>query len=137
MKIYINNINNDDLNLNNILDYLYKKKIKQDIFSDDGIFYINDNKLIKINIIDKELETINCNKFILLKDKSIIKKDYNNYQIPFNNKIITYLKYYYKVNNNISFIIHCENNKITDFYFKSKYDVNNYDEIISFLSLLK
>ena len=136
MKIYIDNINIDNINIDNIK--FNNQKQKTYIYSDEGIYYFNNNKLNKINIIDLNIEKRYISNFKLLIDKSIIRKYSNNYQIPIPNKIEKIKFRYYKINNDIKFII-CQDikNKIVDFYFKSKKQIDNYQEIISFLLLLK
>jgi hypothetical protein len=144
MKIYIENINIINNNFNNfncnILDKLFiKKKYKQNMYSDEGIFYYKNNKLVKIKIDDKPIEYIDIDNYTLAKDSSIKTKIINNYQIPLNYNIDNYLKYSYKINKHIKLIIHSNENIIVNYYFKIKHNdnINNYDDIISFLSLLK
>jgi len=147
MKIYIENINIININFNNfnnlncnILDKLFiKKKYKQNIYSDEGIFYYKNNKLVKIKINDKPIEYTDIGIYTLAKDSSIKTKINNNFQIPLNYKLDNYLKYSYKINKNITFIIHSNENIIVNYYFKIKHNdnINNNDDIISFLSLLK
>jgi hypothetical protein len=137
MKIFINNIEIKDINITNISNLIYKTKYKTDIFSDEGIYFFKKNKLVKKHIIDHNIVVINYENYEFLKDTSIVKNMYNNFQIPINNKIINYVKYYYKVTDNVSFVVHCQDNDVSDFYFKTKYDTNNYKDIVSFLLLLK
>jgi hypothetical protein len=136
MKIYVDNISVDNIVIDNIK--FTNQKQKTYIYSDEGIYYFKKNKLNKIKIIDLNIEKKTIDNFDLLIDKSVIKKYTNNYQIPLPNKIENIKVSYYKINNDIKFII-CkdEKNKIVDFYFKSKKQIDNYKDIISFLLLLK
>jgi len=136
MKIYIDNISINDIDINKFNTAFLKKKIKQYIYSDDGIFYFKNNTLNKLNITDVKIEKQFVNNFNFLIDKSIVNKTNNNYQIPLNYKIFNVTISYYKINNYINFIIFQDGTgKIIDFYFKSKNNIENYKDIVSFLLL--
>ena len=136
MKIYVDNIVVDNINVDNIK--FNNQKQKTYIYSNEGIYYFKKNKLNKIKIIDSNIEKKPIGNFDLLIDKSVVKKYTNNYQIPLPNKIENIRFSYYNINDDIQFTI-CkdEKNKIVDFYFKSKKQIDNYKDIISFLLLLK
>jgi hypothetical protein len=83
MKIYIKNYKVSDIlkKIKSIDEYFLSKKNNIEIISDEGIFYIDEKKFYKINIISDELIKLRSNNIDLLLDKSV----YNNdivYQVP-------------------------------------------------------
>ena len=168
MKIYIK-----DYNPINILkrvklldEYYYSTKKGIEIISDEGIIYINDKKMYKMNIVldklDKLVELKIKNNELLL-DKSV----YNNdivYQLPFSYIDSHITTFYYAINSNkfnkskIKLVVEGNyENEITDkekittnkyynfsptnFYFeapneKPDFELLNNDDLNVFLSLL-
>jgi len=103
MKIYIKEYNPTDIlkKIKLIDEYYYSTKNSIEIFSDDGVFYINDKKMYKMNIVLDKLVELKINNFDILLDKS----DYNNevvYQLPFSYIESHITTFYYAINSNKS-----------------------------------
>lgn len=99
MKIYIKDYNPKDIlkKIKLIDEYYFGTKKSIEIISDDGIFYIDDKKFYKINIVLDELAELKINNFDILLDKSV----YNNdivYHLPFNYVDSHITSFYYAIN---------------------------------------
>jgi hypothetical protein len=140
---------------------LSKKNIIE-IISDEGIFYVDEKKFYKMNIISDALVKLKSNNFELLLDKSL----YNNdlvYQVPFDYIDFYITTFYYAINSKskIKLVIegnyYVTDNKVIDkdkiiinkyhnftpsnFYFeapneKTDFEILNNDDLNVFLSLL-
>jgi hypothetical protein len=168
MKIYINNYNPQDIlkKIKLIDQYFSSKKNNTEIISDDGIFYIDEKRFYKVNIISDELVKLRSNNLELLLDKSV----YNNdivHQVPFDHIDFHITTFYYAVNSNkfnkfkIKLVVEgnydVSDNKVidkdkiiinkyhnfspTNFYFeapneKTEFEILNNDDLNVFLSLL-
>lgn len=150
MKIYIKNLELQNIKANIEVIKKYEiKNIKYIIFySNDGIFELNNKNLYKLyqnNVkITSDDISYNNKEYELLYDNSFYNKE-KIYSIPNLYREKKIIKTYYKIEKSFSsFIIECEDNNITDFYFelddKSKDKIINNilkNEISSFLSILK
>ena len=79
--------------------YFCKKEIYQEIYSDEGIFIVDNKNIYKKKIIDEEV--ISINKYVMEKDILIDyskEKLEDSYQIPFNHKHFINIKVSYLVN---------------------------------------
>jgi len=138
MKIYISK---RDINTNNLNNYnKYYNNFKM-IFSDDGIFKINNNNINKLNIIDKPIETISINNIPLFVDKSIISTIQNITTIPYKHKILDINEIKYKENekSQLSLILHYSKNKIIDTFFLLNTDVidnNIINDLTNYLKII-
>ena len=162
MKIYINNYNPNNLlkKIKLIDKYFYGTKNNIEIVSDDGIFYIDNNKFYKLNIISDDLSKLNNNNNELLIDKSIYNKDITH-QLPLEHIILNVTTFYYSINvkskiklviegkyedENFNFEILNNTNKYqnfipTNFYFevpneKNDFEILNNDDLNVFFSML-
>jgi len=149
MKLFIKDYNL--LNINNIIQlqdkYLVNKTNYYDAFSSEGHFNITNNKIYRIDNIDKcsiQYEKY-ANNFTILIDNSITNKK-EVYQIPVDSIIIPTKILHYSLDkkSKIKMIIQMINDSsetILDFYFEinEEVDINNIfikDELNVFLSLL-
>lgn len=149
MKIYINNLNLDIINniAIKLKDYFLYSDKYLNIYTDEGIYMIDDKEILFLTAIDKKINIIEnyYEKFTLIVDSSFYKKEKNT---SINGKNILAFKVekeIYKINknSNLSFIIehNKSDNDINDIYFELE---NNDDieqlfikkEIIEFLSML-
>jgi hypothetical protein len=101
MKIYIKDYNPMDIlkKIKLIDEYYYSTKKSIEIISDDGIFYINDKKFYKMNVVLDKLVELKIKNFDILLDKSV----YNNdivYQLPFSYIDSHITTFYYAINSN-------------------------------------
>jgi hypothetical protein len=157
MKLYIKNYKPIDIlkKLKILDEYYINTKNSIEIISDDGIFYINDKKFAKMNIISDKLVELRSNDLELLLDKSV----YNNeivHHLPLNHINTHITSFYYSINSKSKIILVIEgkyemddneltnkyNNFIpTNFYFevpneKTNIEILNNDDLNVFLSLL-
>ena len=163
MKIYIKNYKPVDIlkKIKLIDEYFFSKKNNIEIISDEGIFYIDEKKFYKMNVISDELVKLRSNSFDLLLDKSV----YNNdivYQVPLVHVDSSITTFYYVINSKSKIRLVVEgiyyiNDKIIDkdkiiinkyhnfspnnFYFeapneKTNFELLNNDDLNVFLSLL-
>lgn len=150
MKIYIN----EKLNSSKLLSFIKSKKMdeylvdkinKIDVYSKEGIFYINENNTYKLSIKSEEVENKIINNVNYLIYKSVEEKKLV-YQIPHEhiNVSSTIFKYALTHNSPWKLIIEClneDNIKPIDYYFeidsKIDYDISNFVPDSSvFLSML-
>ena len=162
MKIYIKDYNPIDIlkKVKLIDEYYYSTKKSIEIIVDEGIFYINDKKFYKMNVVLDELVKLKINNFDMLLDKSV----YNNvivHQLPFSYIDSHITTFYYSINSKskIKLVIEgnydvneiADNDKIltnkyynfspNNFYFeapneKTDFELLNNDDLTVFLSLL-
>ena len=159
MKIYIKKYNPMNIlkKVKLIDEYFYSMKNSTEIISEEGIFYIDDNKFYKIDVILDKLVEFRIKTCEILLDKTIYNKNLVH-QLPsdHNNNNIT--SFYYSINqkSKIKLVIEGEyksyykNNEIinkyqhfypTNFYFeapneKTEFEILNNDDLNVFLSLL-
>tara|TARA_Y100000389_G_scaffold205015_1_gene261993 strand:+ start:1743 stop:2186 length:444 start_codon:yes stop_codon:yes gene_type:complete len=146
MKIYFKNLDLNKLNLNKLEEYKKHIYYNDILYSDEGIFKIKNNKIIKLKPQDECLIYDTFENYEIVIDNSFYKDHYEVYQLPYNHINIIQNKYIYKLRDNapISLEIIKNDNTIKEFYIKienetSKDQIQNYinkEEIISFLSLL-
>jgi len=162
MKLYIENYNPSNLlkKLKLLDEFYINTKNSIELISDEGIFYITDNKFYKMNVILDKLTELRSNNLLLLLDKSV----YNNdvvHQLPLNHVDTNITTFYYAINSKskIKLVIEGEyrenideiiDKQITNkydnfipinFYFevpkeKTNFELLNNDELNVFLSLL-
>lgn len=153
MKIYINNIN---LNLLKEIANAFKENLVTtehyiELYTDNGIYMIKNNKTYRLNPHDEDIQIINnyYNLFTLIVDPSYYEKtecfsvhgdNHTSFQIK---------KTMYKLNQSSNIILAIEFSQLNvniliprNIYFetKKKIDVNELfikNEIISFLSILE
>ena len=142
MKIYIhNNLNNINLNnLKNLEKYISKSVDVKDIYSDSGIFRIeNKNNLNQIMIYDGDIYKFEnyINNLSIILDKSIVKKiDKDPSHISNNHETIDYIQNFYSFQKKSPLYLVVElfkNKKLKDLYFRfedtyaaySDADINN------------
>lgn len=135
MRIYINTLPKH-IDLEKLSNYKLLNTQYKMIYSDCGIFKIENSIIYHFIIKKEESKMVLCNSRELLCDMSEIFYDKTNY-IPLKHKLIEINKYKYKANNKIYFIIEFVNNKIYNIYFETpNYDnivVNTIDEIINLI----
>lgn len=127
MKIYIHkNLNNVNLNnIKNLEKFLVKEVQVKDIYSDSGIYKIENNKnLSQIIIHDGDVYEYSnyVNNMSIILDKSIVKKINNNpSHISNNHECIDYCQYYYSFQKKSPLYLVIElfkNKELKDLYFR-------------------
>jgi len=153
MKIYIETYNlNDIIKKLYILDkFWFNTKTQIDIYSEEGIFIVNNTKIFKLNISDKKIQKLEnyVKNHTLLIDDSIIDKEIT-YQIPQDHIAINLTSFTYKIcqKSNVSLVIEGTYNQVpqtdkyigfepSNFYFISYSNIIEIkDTLCVFLSLL-
>lgn len=163
MKIYIKNYKPVNIlkKLKLLDSYYINTKNNIEIISDEGIFYINDTKFYKMNVILDKLIELRSNGTDLLLDKSVYNNDIIHH-LPFTHIITHVTTFYYAINSKskIKLVIQgnyeiideeIDNTKIIsnkyhnfnpiNFYFemsneKTDFELLNNDELNVFLSVL-
>ena len=163
MKIYIENYNINELakKQNNLEKYYLYSKSKNEFYSSEGIFYIEDNDILlyKMDVVKdisfrSVIKSESSVKYNLIVDGSIVERKLE-YQIPFDSIYLRNEKKYYSINNKSKVKLVIEriyndvdidsnthfNEKHNSFYFEIECKENIEDPIIKeelnvFLSLL-
>ncbi len=143
MKIYLQNYKPSDLFKHfTVLDkYFLRENVIQEIYSEEGMFRINGNKIYKLFVTDKPV--IYMDKDFII-DKSIIStREY--YQIPTNHIANMITQYIYQTKSGIHMVVEgtFSKNKINDKYLG--YEPNNFyfnvqsenEDLSVFLSIIK
>jgi len=131
-NIFSNNINTKDLcKTSNTCHYIY---------SDDGMFLLQNNQLYKLIPDDVPCDTITFNNTDFIVDCSTYTFRKDIYNVPWAHIIQTIEKIEYKYSNSslVSLIIEKNNGKITDVYFETmekNLNIQLKNDIIKYLSL--
>ncbi len=125
--------------------YIYKKYLNESnsekwILTCEGLFKYVNNNLHKFKLWLSEDDLLTNNSTIKSSNLRWIQMD-TVYKIPTQHAIINITKQTYKLHpkSNTSFIIELKEDKIQDYYFESKENLENHslkEDINSFLSLL-
>ena len=159
MKIYIKNYKPADIlkKIKLMDEYFFSKKSIIEIISDEGIFYVDEKKFYKMNIVSDELVELRSNNLDLLLDKSVYNND-TEHQLPFDYINFHKTIFYYVINSKSKIRLVIEGNyEVIDkdkiiinkyhnfspgnFYFeapneKTNFELLNNDDLNVFLSLL-
>ena len=141
MKIYIKDFipKNIETSLNSI-NLIKKINEYKDIYSNDGLFRIQNDNVYQLTPNDIPIENFEYNNIDFILDKS--KYDRKNvYCIPFNNKVYCIKQIEYKLDSKsqIILILEYHNDNINDMYFYTYENILNNilkDSIIEYLSLI-
>lgn len=152
MRIYLENFNYQNINFNNLKKYNNELKEIIEIYTDNGLFLIDNKRIFSLKYKDGLIEK--CNNYInninLILDKTIIKKNMNMVShVPINN-IQRKLKLYFfrlREKSPLKLVLTYENDIIVDMYFMlfetyaaySIADLNNFsikEDIVEFLNYL-
>ena len=152
MKIYMNNMNINNIDSSLINEYKCKTEKFTFILSLNGIIKlmndkitnskITNSKLIKIDIIDKPITEVTINNIALLCDESRFVNKYEIYQIPVQHYVenITNIYYSLRANSDVNFVVEYKDEKKNNMYFLTNENINvGYiqEDINTFFTLLK
>lgn len=151
MRIYLDKLWLN-INFNKINNILSSSEELIYLYSSDGIFIIQNNRIMKIEINDGEINEIKdyIDNFNITIDTTIIKKSRDIVSnIPINHIKIDKKINYYKLRDKspLTFIVEFVDNKVSDFYFilegyHAKYsnaDLNNSsikEDFVEFLDII-
>ena len=124
MKIYINLKSVDYKKLEKLKPYLKSSKNINTIYSDDGIFRLINNKLMKLKIIDEKAIEDKIDNVNIVIDKSKLIVDSEYYQLPMNHFNESITEYTYELNKNayIKLVLKFNEREFNDMYFILKDD---------------
>ena len=147
MKIYLKNIDIHNIDSRLINEYKCKSEKFTFILSLNGIIKlmnnnIANNKLIKIDILDKPITEITFNNIALLCDESKYINKYEIYQIPVQHYVenITNIYYSLRANSNVHFVVEYKDEEVNNMYFQTEESINvGYiqEDVNTFFTLLK
>ena len=142
-KIHINKLNTNHSILERLHKYYYKENKYTLFFSENGIFSLEKKALYKWEFVDGDIiKRDNYFKhYNLCVDTTKISKKQYNHQLPYEyyTKKIKELHFRLHENATMTFCIELSNNEITDYYFLTNEDIDNFSikkDIITFLSIL-
>jgi len=141
MKLYLDKKQINKKQLDCIREYLCNTRKYQIIYTDDGLFKISNNKLIKLKILDKPVKNIMINNTEVIIDESKIVNDCEYYQLPIKHFIETVTQYTYELNRNagLKLIVEYNDDQFNDFYFELREKLETIgikNDFHTFLSLL-
>lgn len=147
MKIYLKKIDIHNIDLRLINEYKCKTEKFTFILSLNGVIRIAnsniaDNKLMKIDILDKPITEITINNISLLCDESKYVNKYEIYQVPVQHYVenITNIYHSLRANSNVHFVVEYKDEKVNNVYFQTEESINvGYiqEDINTFFTLLK
>jgi len=115
-KIYLEGIN-PPKNVENLKQFIVKTEIKTMLYSEEGIFSLENDKIVKMKPIDKAVTRIDN----LIFDDSYFEKEIVFSQIPSDSVVDSFTRKYYSLNkryNTLLQLVIDERNHIpTNFYF--------------------
>jgi len=147
MKVFVDKYNMDKLvtQMQSLDQYYTKTKTRQRIYSADGMFVIENNKIYKSVIVDVETTIhMKLGDFELIGDETTMTLE-ETHQIPSNHVMVqsTLLYYSQSPKANVQLVIEGDSKNSsftpTDFYFEVSGDIDNYlikEELNIFLSQL-
>ena len=142
MKIYMKNIDSKNIDIRLINEYKCKTEKITFILSQNGIIRIMNNKLIQINIIDKEPKEVTINNHEFICDESRFINNYEVYQVPVNHYVEDINTTYYRLrpNSRLYFVVEHKDEQIHNVYFSTDEKINMgyiHEDINTFFTLLK
>ena len=151
MRIYVENIDINNINLNSIKPYKQNSKKNTLILSKNTIYKIINNNIYTIKQNDIPIQTTNINNYKCLIDLSTWENNRKIFHIPFNHIVLNFVIEEYLLNSldQIKLVIEYyykdKTYMLYNFYFLSNKHANinphsldyyNKDIILTFLSLL-
>ena len=128
MLLYV--INNNNINFDILSNYTKEEKNYILIYSNDGIYKIENEVLYRLSIMNENSKSIIINNKSLLIDESNISYTIVN-SIPIKHVCLTIRAEYYKLNKNVFLIIEYNQNKVYNIYF-----INNSNDIDSIINTI-
>ena len=123
-------VTSNSINFDKLDQYIKEEKNYTLIYSNDGIYKIENEVIYKLNIKNEKSKSIIINNKEILIDESNISYTIVN-SIPINHLCLTIRAEYYKLNKNVFLIIENNQNKIYNIYF-----INNSDSIDSIINTI-
>ena len=139
MKLYLKHIG-DKINIDNIKSYRVNRSVSKFIFSENGIFQCQNNKIIKYKIQDNGVFDVTIGNNHLICDKSKLVKDKMVFKLPAKHYIENTMIEKYQLRNKglVRMICEIKNDIIQSIYFETQEEPEMVEEdIITFLSLIK
>ena len=113
----------NSINCDTLVNYKKVEKNYQLIYSEYGIYKIENEILYKLTILNEQSKSISINNKNVLIDESTLSYDIVN-SIPINHLRLTIRAEYYKLNKNVVLIIEYNDKKLYNVYF-----INNSNQV--------
>jgi hypothetical protein len=123
-------VTNNNIKFDILSNYIKEEKNYRLIYSNDGIYKIENEILYKLSIMNENSKSIMINNKNILVDESNISYTIVN-SIPIKHVCLTIRAEYYKLNKNVFLIIEYNQNKVYNIYF-----INNSNEIDSIINTI-
>ena len=143
MKIWIKELDINKVDTLKLKEYLTKTICNDDLYSTEGIYRMNKNKMQPLYFKDDKTSEIKgyLSKYTVLVDNSSVALEKETFQIPYDHIYLQIEELHYSLNKNaaIELIVERNNYKNKDVYFKTREDIDNYhikEDISTFLSLI-
>ncbi len=143
-KVHINTLYTNHKILEKLNKYYYKEKKYTYLYSENGIYCMEKDEIYKLNTTDTEIEKKNgyYEDFDLWIDSSKIIKEKDIQQIPYDYYLHKVKELHFRLHENatMTFCIELSDNKISNYYFLTDENIDNYSikkDIVTFLSVLK
>lgn len=114
MKIYIKNFNPSDLNISHLEKYIQKKDMLSEIYTSNGIYRIEENKIYRLKPIDFPVEEIKYKNTHILLDSSFFEKE-QVHQLPINHTHLQIQYHVYRISK-LKVIVEFEQEKVSNMY---------------------
>lgn len=113
----------NSINYDTLVNYKKVEKNYQLIYSEYGIYKIENDILYKLTILNEQSKSISINNKNVLIDESTLSYDIVN-SIPINHLRLTIRAEHYKLNKNVVLIIEYNDKKLYNVYF-----INNSNQV--------
>ena len=113
----------NSINYDTLVNYKKVEKNYQLIYSEYGIYKIENDILYKLTILNEQSKSISINNKNVLIDESTLSYDIVN-SIPINHLRLTIRAEHYKLNENVVLIIEYNDKKLYNVYF-----INNSNQV--------
>ena len=142
MRIYLPDINIQKTKIpENLGDTTIKISNMTQIYCLDGIYELFNNKISRLEIVDKPLKHVRLKDVNIIIDESVIRRHTNVINVEANNHICNVVKHEYSLRRNAKLILVIESirSKIIQIYFETNEDIENFviaEDFATLLSLL-
>ncbi len=117
--------------------YYRQTKTQTEIYTDEGIFVIENNKIYKLGIDDIRItKNLDSNMFHLILDESVVTREETT-QLPKHNIVIPTTNFYYSLDpkSKIKFVIEGGYNKVSNNKYDGFIPTDCYFELPNYISI--
>lgn len=143
MKVRIKELDINKVDILKLKEYFIKTICNDDLYSTEGIYRMNKNKMQLLYFKDDKTSEIKdyLSGYTVFVDNSSTVFDKETFQIPYDHIYLQTEELHYSLNKNAltKLIVERNSYKNKDIYFQTKENINNYhvkEDISTFLSLI-